>query len=242
MNKTYLFTSTFSLMGMAAASATVIAPVSVSGPAAGASSSLAYLIGDNAGNAPDNLTLSGSATTLPTGTSLADAQATTHYLAGNGHFESWYALTSNGLPVFVFDLGSDQNFGTALVWNYGNNGGGAASRGNQTKSFEMIFHTEAQGNTFDFGTEAIGLNGSMPYEDGPDADGLAAQTFQFSELTARYVALRITENHADTTVFAGDGSLYGLGEVRFATESIPEPSTTALLGLAGLGMIIRRRR
>lgn len=38
----------------------------------------------------------------------------------------------------------------------------------------------------------------------------------------------------------GDGSLIGFSEIRFT--ALPEPSSTALLGLGGAALMLRRRR
>jgi hypothetical protein len=38
----------------------------------------------------------------------------------------------------------------------------------------------------------------------------------------------------------GDGNLTGFLEIRFAT--VPEPSSTALLGLSGIALMLRRKR
>ncbi|MBI9016768.1 MAG: PEP-CTERM sorting domain-containing protein [Phycisphaerae bacterium] len=38
------------------------------------------------------------------------------------------------------------------------------------------------------------------------------------------------------------GDRYGLGEVRFATETVPEPATMIMLGLGGMSLLRRRKR
>lgn len=227
---------TFSLA--ATASAAIIQPVSVTGPAGDAGSSL-----------DDLRSGSGLSTSLPNGTDLATAQSTTHTLTGTGHTVSWTLAGNTVQPVFSFDLGSQQTVGTALLWQYGNNGGpGQYDSGNHTREFELIFHTAAEGGIFDFTTEAVEFSGTMDYVDagGPDSTATnLGQTFQFAPQDAQFVGLRIVSNYGGESVdgnTVGGGDRFGLGEVRFATEAIPEPSSTALIGLAGLGFILRRRR
>lgn len=236
MKKTYLITSSFSLLGVVAASAVVIAPGTITGTVAGDAGSNVAFLGDN----------SGLSTTLNGGETLAAAQATTHFFTDTGHAQSWTNGIGAGTPIFTIDLGVDISFGTALLWQYGNNGGpGLYDAGNSTREFELIFHTAAEGATFT--GESAEYAGTMAYIDagGDSTSTNIGQTFQFAETTARYVQLTIISNWGGQTVSGNTvlgGDRFGLGEVRFATESIPEPSSAALLGLAGLGLIIRRRR
>ncbi|WP_129589777.1 PEP-CTERM sorting domain-containing protein [Rubritalea profundi] len=45
------------------------------------------------------------------------------------------------------------------------------------------------------------------------------------------------------TQFTQNTSDYvGIGEIRFTGSAVPEPTTTALLGLGGLALILRRHR
>jgi len=227
-------------LGMAAAiNAAVIQPTGITG----------NLAGDAGSSVGDLISGSGLSTVLTSGDALATALTTTHVLTGTGHQQSWTIGTGPALPVFSIDLGSEQAFGTALLWQYGNNGGaGQYDAGNHTRQFELIFHTTAEGATFDFDTEIAEFSGTMAYIDGGGADSSAtnlAQSFQFASVDAQYVGLRIINNYKDETV---DGTLltggdrWGLGEVSFASEVVPEPSSAALLGLGGLALILRRRK
>lgn len=231
----------YSLLGIALTSVTsaaIIRPTAITGPNGDAGSSLGDLISG-----------SGLSTALDNGTNLTTATTTTHTLTGTGQNVSWTLAGNTNLPVFSFDLGSEQSIGTALLWQYGNNGGpGADNAGNHTRQFELIFHTLAEGSTFDFGTEAAEYSGTMAYVDNGDADSTATnlgQAFQFASQNAQYVGLRIVSNYGGqdnggNTITGGDR--FGLGEVRFATETIPEPSSSALIGLAGIALILRRRK
>ena len=158
------------------------------------------------------------------------------------HAESWTRGRGSGNPVFSFDLGVDTSIGSILLWQYGN---GAA--GNSTRDFELIFHTDVEGGSFDFasagGVEATEYAGQMDLAANYTTVDNVAQFFGFgSTTTARYVGVRIANNWGQNGVAPG-GDRYGLGEVRFATEAvIPEPSTFALSALGLLGLLGFRRR
>ena len=230
--------------------AEVVKPVSVTGNIAGdAGSSDQYLLNDNPGFADGSLQRPvGTAVDLITGDSLVDALATFGARGGGAHAESWTRGTGAGNPEFVFDLtgAGDTDIGSIILWQYGNNGGaGPENGGNATRDFELIFHTNAEGGVFDFGSEAVEFSGTMDPIYGDNAEDNYAQIFGFgSTVNAQYVALRIANNYlppADPLITAG-GDRYGLGEVRFATE-VPEPSTLMLTGLLlGLCSLVLRRR
>ena len=228
--------------------ADVIKPASVSGTIGGdAGSSAAYLLDDNPGYADPSLSdADGNAVTLDSGDSLAKALATFGARAGGAHAESWTKGTGDGNPEFTFDLGSEMSIGSVILWQYGNNGGaGTNNWGNSTKDFELIFHTAAEGDTFDFGSEAVEFAGVMDGIAGDVALDNFAQFFGFeTELTAQYVGLRIASNYLgyeyEGEVILG-GDRYGMGEVRFATETVPEPVTLVMLGLGGIGLLRRKK-
>ncbi len=198
--------------------AVVVAPVSVTSTIAGdAGSGVNYLIGDNPGyttEAPLQRPV-GTSVTLPSGTAIADALATFHARSGTAHAESWTQKTESGHPVFVFDLtgGGDTNINSTILWQYGNQGGSGHIGENDTRDFRMIFHTESEGSSFNFGTETIDLTASM-VRSGIGTGSNAAQQFSFDAITARYVAMIIDNNQG---ISGTPGPRYGLGEVRFGT-------------------------
>ena len=229
---------TFALAALAACtgtlSATVIVPVSVTGPAGDAGSSTDALINSAGLRDPGD-----SPVVLITGDALATAQLFNHRLDGGGHVDSW-TLAGTTPAVFVFDLtgGGDTSIGTALLWQYGNDEGTTTPKGNSTMDFELIFHTDAEGAVIDFGTEAVDYSNTMAQVTDTGSANNNAQTFQFASENARYVGLRIVNNYGTPP----GGDRLGLGEVAFATEAVPEPSSAALLGLGSLALILRRRK
>ncbi|NQT40601.1 MAG: discoidin domain-containing protein [Planctomycetes bacterium] len=227
---------------------TIIKPVAVSTSITGdAGSSHLYLLDDNPGFAAHSLQRPvGTGVTLETGDPVSHALVTVHERSGTAHAESWTRGTGLGLPEFVFDLtgGGDTPVESILLWQYGN-----GSPGNSARDFELIFHTEAEGDVFSFasgsGTEANEFTGTMDAAAPFTTDANVAQQFNFAPETARYVGLRIANNYLG--ILGPGGDRYGLGEVRFvapaAGAAVPEPSTFALaaLGLLGLGWYGRRR-
>ena len=212
---------------------TIVEPTSVTSTVAGdVESSVNYLINDNANLAGYSLhTTNNTEVVLHTGDTL-DLLNTVACHAGNGHKESWTAETSAGTPVFVFDLGADSSISSTVLWQYGNWGGNLAHAGeNDVQDFRMIFHTAAEGNTFDFTTETADLDTTALRMQNREINGNVAQQFTFGVTTARYVAMRIDSNYG--------GGRNGLGEVTFA---IPEPATFGMIAVMAGGLLFVRRR
>ncbi len=222
---TYTLTATNSV-GITNASVTVFVQEAMTGTIIQPTSITGNLEGDAGSSIADLTSGSGLSTPLVNGTDLATAQTTTHVLTGTGHVDSWTISGIATLPVFSMDLGSEQALDAAVLWQYGNNGGpGQWDSGNHTRQFELIFHTTAEGSTFDFDTEAAEFSGTMAYIDAGGADSTdsnTAQIFQFAIETAQYVGLRIVSNWGGEDIdgnVIGGGDRFGLGEVRFVTGS-----------------------
>ncbi|MCW1924325.1 LamG domain-containing protein [Luteolibacter arcticus] len=218
--------------------ASVIKPVSATSSIAGdAGSNVNWLLNDNPGQGAAGLQDStGAALTLDTGDPFFKAGTTYSYRSGNGHEESWTRPTSSGNPVFVFDLtnGGDTAVGSLLLWQYGNHGGiGPTNGGNSTREFRVIFHTEAEGNVFDFTTETVDISGVMdPITGDNTIDNIAQAFFAGTALDARYAAIRIDSNYSGVGGIGG-GDRFGLGEVRFATEASLDPKIQVPTAVSG---------
>lgn len=212
----------------------VVTPVSATSNIDGdAGSSVDWLLAENPARAEFGIQDEfGALTTLDTGDTTQKAVCTFALRGGGGHQQSWTRPIGEGNPIFIFDLsgGGDLSIGSVILWQYGNNGGpGPTNGGNATRDFSLIFHTEAEGDTFDFDTEATEFSDTMEPIYGDETLDNHAQPFFFgAQETARYVALRIDNNYlppADPIITLG-GDRYGLAEVRFATEDSVDPLVT----------------
>jgi MYXO-CTERM domain-containing protein len=190
----------------------------------------------------------GLAEAIPDGDTVAHALTVNHSFGGgfadswvsNGHSPDYFAVAAP--PTIVLDLGSEQTVGTIILWQYENSGGSnstdGARDGNDTLTMNIRFNTEAEGSSSFTGSSTtitmkevwLGLGGVN-----------SAQAFALPTPTARYVQLEVTDNYYGQPNIVAGGDRVGIGEVRFATEAVPEPSS-ALLGALGLLGLLRRRR
>jgi len=190
---------------------------------------------------------SGMTPNVLNGDDLSLALSAEHDYNG-GYQESW-VTNANGAdyfsggtsPIIVFDLGADTTVGSVLIWQYQNNGGGDTNVGNQAYTINVRFNTAAEGSSTFSGAPTL-----ITLKKVPGADGLngvnSAQAFAVPTTpTARYVQFEVTDNYRGISGVTGGGDRVGLGEVRFATDVVPEPSS-ALLGTLGLLALLRRRR
>lgn len=195
---------------------------------------------------------SGMTPAVNNGDSLGSASGAVHIYGGftesfvtNASGADYFAgFGATNPPVVVFDLGSDSLLSNILLWQYQNDGGGAANVGNHTRTLDLRFNTAAQG-AGSFSGAPVTLT-MLPVLDndgigGNDMGGVnGAQLFSLGG-TARYVQLTITDNYRGFQGITAGGDRAGLGEVRFFGEAVPEASSAGLVLLAG-GLLLRRRR
>ncbi|XAM01367.1 PEP-CTERM sorting domain-containing protein [Phycisphaeraceae bacterium D3-23] len=224
----------------ASASAAVIAPTYV----AGASSP------DTFGPASPTETVNnnGMNTAVNGGDSLASALTATHDFSG-AYNQSWVTnaaapdyFATSAAPALVYDLtgGGDTTVGSILLWQYQNNGGTGTDIGNHAYTIDVRVNTDAQGTgSFAGPSQTITLESVLAL-----GGTNSAQAFGLGGGSGRYVQLTFTDNHFGDPAgegVGGGGDRVGIGEVRFATEVVPEPGSLALLGLGGLALLRRRR-
>jgi hypothetical protein len=191
---------------------------------------------------------SGLSEAVPDGDTLSHALTVTHVFGG-GFTESWvtndhgsgdYFAAVASPPTIVLDLGSDQPVGTVILWQYQNNGGGAGRTGNHAMTVNVRVNTDAEGTDFT-GAPIDETVTVLNVETGLNGVN-SAQAFAITgQPTGRYIQLEVTDNYYGQPGISAGGDRVGLGEVRVATEVVPEVSS-ALLGALGLLGLLRRRR
>lgn len=130
-------------------------------------------------------------------------------------------------PHVIFDLGAVYTINSFRVWNYNEAPPDLTARG-------------VNGVTVQYGITAA-LGSSVPgitnFAKADATNTYAGEEFSgFDPFQAQFIKFDIDSNHG------GDNNFYGLSEVRFDGELVPEPSTGILAGLGGLPMLLLRRR
>jgi hypothetical protein len=137
-------------------------------------------------------------------------------------------------PTVTFDLGAVYKISSFHVWNY-----------NEHQSNPFGINRGVNNLTINYGATA-GLGSTLGAVTSLTIAPLAATNpgtnySGFAPFVARHIELDINPgvgdgNYGDTNFF------YGLAEVQFDGVLVPEPSTFALFGLAGAGLMMLRRR
>ena len=173
-------------------------------------------------------------TGLSAAPTVANIGTITHGSAGSGN--AWVTDAPNGgagdyfspAPgTVVFEIVFDNTYDVTDFYNWGYNFG--ASNNNNAKDFTIEYGV---------GNFASSLGTVTVARPVGNASANVATVF-----TADRVRLTVTDNYFGEAGAAG-GDRVGLAEVRFLGDVavIPEPSSTALLGLGGLALILRRRK
>jgi hypothetical protein len=123
--------------------------------------------------------------------------------------------------VLTFTLQSASVVDAVHMWGYDRTGDTKRS----IQSFDLSFSTNG-GGTY---ANTIALTLAVP-----SADPIPVQTLNFAQQTG------VTHIRITNMTNYGDSNYVGLSEIRFS--AVPEPTTTALLGLGGLALILRRRK
>lgn len=133
-------------------------------------------------------------------------------------------------PWVQFDLGAVYTIESIHVWNYNEaTGGNLTERGVNAVSVQY-------GTTTALGLTVPGISNFAQAPE-PVTNDYAGEVFDsFAPFNARYIKFDIDSNYGDGNQF------YGLSEVQFEGTLVPEPSSLALLALAGLGFVRRKRR
>lgn len=161
-----------------------------------------------------------------------------HYTSGVTNFASytatalggdqytWTAAQGNVTGNVNFSLGGTYTLDALSLWTLA----GAA----QTISVKQF--TLLASNSSSFATYTT-LGTYTATEPASNATSVSAQVFDFTKTSASYIRIEIQSNY-------GNANYSGMGEVAFAAV-VPEPSSLALCGIAGVvglaGARLRRR-
>lgn len=128
-------------------------------------------------------------------------------------------------PSVTFILGDVHTITSIQVWNY--NEVNLPLRGVNEVTIEY-------GTTAALGSSVPGITN---FAVAAGAEGYEGEVFDgFAAFDAKYIKFNIDSHHG------GDNNFYGLSEVQFSGTVVPEPSTAVLMAVAGLGVMLRRRR
>jgi len=182
-----------------------------------------------------SITSSATSMMVNTGDSLADAQRAYSEWDSNGQNSGFAIAESNAGQYIVWDLGSEMDLADAILWKYGNQNGSAT---HAMKDFSFQFNSASEGAS-NFAGPTTDLVLDLPTT-GTDTmlggqNTQAPQTFHLNETGVRYVKMTLNSNYG-----SGTSGNIAFNEIRF--NAVPEPSSTALLGLGGLALILRRRK
>lgn len=151
----------------------------------------------------------------------------TTYLAGGPLHTSLFGtdfVSINSTGNIDFNLGSVKTIDAAAVWNFGPN--------NPTFPIQDVHLYGSLDPSF---SSPIDLGAFTLANPGDNL--VLAQVLDFSATSLQYLRMTVLSNY-------GWPSGSALGQIAFAAQSVPEPSTFAMLVLGGLvfGFVARKRR
>jgi hypothetical protein len=213
-------------LGLHPASGAVIVPVTANASSEKAGSFATFLI--------DGSGLFTSTTELTPDNSLTGIHYDNSNTTSSTADRSWVWDDSGSSPNIneewvEFDLGGSFNVTDAYIWQTT-----FSSTGRQTKTFDIEYSTDGTNYFVASADQQLGqVTPTLTV-------GSTAETFNFSSVTASWMRIAIDDTYENSG--GAKNWLGGLGEVRFEGTAVPEPTTTALLGLGGLALILRRRK
>ncbi|MFT6793062.1 MAG: hypothetical protein ACJAR1_001052 [Rubritalea sp.] len=163
---------------------------------------------------------------------VGDILTQTHAIASGSDYYLSNTGASNITDVqYDFDLNGvgnvgSFNVGTVYLWNY------AASNGTEGRGIgetDIFFSTD---NGATYSSTPVNVIFAAAANNTP----IAAQTISFAAVSGVTDIRFVSDN-----ISGAASNRSAIMEIRFG-EAVPEPSTTALLGLGGLALILRRRR
>ncbi|MGB2091905.1 MAG: PEP-CTERM sorting domain-containing protein [Akkermansiaceae bacterium] len=186
------------------------------------------------GGAPQNGSIdntidgTGLSSTLNTGDAVPGVLPTHESMypgAGTTGVRWFIEPQNNPITDITFNLGGAYDLGAVIFWNY-NETQDAFPDGQTQRGISSV--------TASFSSDGLSFTGDTTLNFA-EAGGLpvTGETVSMLADDVQYVKLTDFVSHGDTV-------LAGFNEIRFAT--VPEPSSTALLGLSGIALMLRRKR
>ena len=150
-----------------------------------------------------------------------DILSQTHPLSSGGEFTLFGGGPTFAAASVTFELEEASTVDRVHLWLY------HSTAWSQVTGFDLEFTTTGGTTT----VPGIAFNNAL--------DLNFVQTIEFAEQTGvTHIKLSNMVVNLDT----GGDSHGGWNEIRFGGDQVPEPSTTALLGLGGLALVFRRRK